>query len=184
MLDAAKACKALGLYAVLGLSLPTQPGAAAAAPDAQPASDMRGATAAHALVREDLEAFFDGIIPLQLERSDVAGATVLVMHGSDTLLQKGYGYSDLKAKQAVDPESTMFRLASISKLFTWTAAMQLVEQGKLNLDADVSRYLDFPLRGAGPITLRNLMTHTTGFEETVRDIIVTDPKKYLPLREF
>ncbi len=62
--------------------------------------------------------------------------------------------------------------------------MQLVEQGKLDLDADVSRYLDFPLRGTGPITLRNLMTHTTGFEETVRDIIVTDPKKYLPLREF
>jgi CubicO group peptidase (beta-lactamase class C family) len=84
----------------------------------------------------------------------------------------------------VDPQSTMFRLASISKLFTWTAAMQLVEQGKLDLDADVNRYLDFAIRGAGPVTLRNLMTHTTGFEEVVRDIIVTDPKKYLGLREF
>ncbi len=142
------------------------------------------APAAHALVADDLEAFFDGIIPLQLERSDVAGATVLVMHGSDTLLLKGYGFSDLKPKQTVDPEATMFRLASISKLFTWTAAMQLVEQGKLDLDAGVQRYLDFSLSAGPPITLRNLMTHTTGLEETARNIIVTEPKRYAGLREY
>jgi CubicO group peptidase (beta-lactamase class C family) len=158
-------------FAVLGLLLSAAPLSWAAAP------------AAHELNRQDLEAFFDGIIPLQLERSDVAGATVLVMRGSDVLLQKGYGFSDLKAKQAVDPESTMFRLASISKLFTWTAAMQLVEQGKLDLDAGIDRYLDFST-GTPPITLRNLMTHTTGFEEVVRNIIVTDPKRYMGLREF
>jgi CubicO group peptidase (beta-lactamase class C family) len=169
----------LPLCAVLGFSLsPALLYGAAASPEVHPVP------AAHALVKEDLEAFFDGIIPLQLERSDVAGATVLVMRGSETLLRKGYGFRDIKAKQAVDPESTIFRLASISKLFTWTAAMQLVEQGKLDLDADISPYLDFAIRGAGKITLRNLMTHTTGFEETVRDIIVTDPKKYVGLREF
>ena len=171
--------KALPLCVLLGLSVPlAAPCGAAASPE------VHAVPAPHALTREDLEAFFDGIIPLQLERSDVAGATVLVVHDGATLLQKGYGFSDLKAKQAVDPAATMFRLASISKLFTWTAAMQLVEQGKLDLDADVSRYLDFALRGAGPITLRNLMTHTTGFEETARDIIVTDPKKFSRLREF
>jgi CubicO group peptidase (beta-lactamase class C family) len=157
--------------AVLGLLLSVAPLCWAAAP------------AAHELNRQDLEAFFDGIIPLQLERSDVAGATVLVMQGSDVLLQKGYGFSDLKEKQAVDPKSTMFRLASISKLFTWTAAMQLVEQGKLDLDVGVDRYLDFSM-GAPPITLRNLMTHRTGLEEVVRNIIVTDPKRYMALREF
>jgi len=139
---------------------------------------------AHALAKEDLQAFFDGIIPLQLERSDVAGATVLVMHGSETLLLKGYGFSDLKKKQAVDPAATMFRLASISKLFTWTAAMQLAEQGKLDLDAGIDRYVDFPISAGEHMTLRNLMTHTSGFEETVRDIIVTDPKRYAGLREF
>jgi len=179
MFHAARSGKLWPLCAALGLFLPlTPPVRAAAAPE------IHAAPAPHALVKEDLEAFFDGIIPLQLERSDVAGATVLVMRGGETLLQKGYGFSDLKTKQAVDPEATMFRLASISKLFTWTAAMQLVEQGKLDLDADVGRYLDFTIRGAGPITLRNLMTHTTGFEEVVRDIIVTDPEKYLALREF
>jgi CubicO group peptidase (beta-lactamase class C family) len=181
MFHAVKFFRLMPLCAVLGLSLsPTAPSGAADAPDV-PAVPV---SAPHPLVKEDLEAFFDGIIPLQLERSDVAGATVLVMHGSETLLQKGYGFSDLKNKQAVDPESTIFRLASISKLFTWTAAMQLVEQGKLDLDADVGRYLDFELSSGKPITLRNLMTHTTGFEEVVRDIIITDPKKYLALREY
>jgi CubicO group peptidase (beta-lactamase class C family) len=145
-------------------------------------------SAAHSLNQADLEAFFEGIIPLQLERSDIAGATVLVMKDGETLLQKGYGFSDLKTKRAVDPVSTMFRLASISKLFTWTAVMQLAEQGKLDLDVGVDRYLDFPIRAfsgaAQPLTLRNLMTHTSGFEETARNVIVTDDKYYLGLREF
>lgn len=142
--------------------------------------------AVHALERDDLEAFFDGIIPLQLERSDVAGATVLVMKDGKDLLRKGYGYSDVAKKKPVDPETTMFRLASISKLFTWISVMQLAEQGKLDIDADVNKYLDFQIAPAfgKPITLRNLMTHTGGFEEEDRDVLLTDPKQATPLREF
>ena len=134
----------------------------------------------------DLEAFFDGIVPLQLERSDIAGASVLVMKDGNVLLEKGYGYADLKWKRPVDPPSTIFRLASISKLFTWVSVMQLVEQGRLNLDTDVNQYLDFQIRPAfdKPVTLRNLMTHTGGFEETIDDIILTDPKRAVSLREF
>jgi CubicO group peptidase (beta-lactamase class C family) len=140
----------------------------------------------HALERADLEAFFDGIIPLQLERSDVAGATILVMKDGKDLLRKGYGFSDVSKKKPVDPETTMFRLASISKLFTWISVMQLAEQSKLDIDADVNKYLDFQIAPAfgKPITLRNLMTHTGGFEEEIRDILLTDPKKAMPLREF
>jgi len=140
----------------------------------------------HALERADLEAFFDGIIPLQLERSDVAGATVLVMKDGKDLLRKGYGFSDISKKKPVDAETTMFRLASISKLFTWISVMQLAEQGKLDIDADVNRYLDFQIAPAfgKPITLRNLMTHTGGFEEEIRDVLLTDPKQASPLREF
>jgi CubicO group peptidase (beta-lactamase class C family) len=134
---------------------------------------------AHELASADLEAFFDGIIPLQLERSDVAGASVLVMRDGKLLLQKGYGYSNFKDKKPVDPNATIFRLASISKLFTWVAVMQLQEQGKLDLDTDINQYLDFQIRPAfgRPITIRNLMTHTGGFEETVRDIILVDGKQ-------
>jgi CubicO group peptidase (beta-lactamase class C family) len=164
----------------------------AVAPATTPAPAAANAPAAlpsiapHALEKSDLEAFFDGIIPLQLERSDVAGATVLVMKDGKELLRKGYGFADVTKKKPVDPETTMFRLASISKLFTWISVMQLVEQGKLDLDTDVNTYLDFQIAPAfgKPITLRNLMTHTGGFEEEVRDILLTDPKKAIPLRQY
>lgn len=141
---------------------------------------------AHPLEKADLEAFFDGIIPLQLERSDVAGATVLVMKDGKELLKKGYGYADVKKKTPVDPDTTMFRLASISKTFTWVSVMQLAEQGKLDIDADVNKYLDFQIAPAfgKPVTLRNLMTHTGGFEEEGRDIIYVDPKRTTALGDF
>ena len=140
---------------------------------------------AHPLTPADLETFFDGILPLQLERSDIAGASVLVMKDGNVLLQKGYGYADVKTGKPVDPNTTIFRLASISKLFTWVSVMQLVEQGKLDLDTDVNHYLDFQIRPAfnKPITLRNLMTHTGGFEEVIDDIILTDPRKAISLRD-
>lgn len=140
----------------------------------------------HALEKADLEAFFDGIVPLQLERSDVAGATVLVMKDGQELLKKGYGFSDFVKKEPVDPENTIFRLASISKLFTWISVMQLAEQGKLDLDTDVNRYIDFQIQPAfgKPVTLRNLMTHTGGFEEEIRDVLLVDSKKMKPLREY
>ena len=145
--------------------IPSAKAPAATSPVAQPQAIKPGTSAptpAHPLDQADLTAFFDGILPLQLERSDIAGASVLVMKDGNVLLQKGYGYADVKSKKPVDPASTIFRLASISKLFTWVSVMQLEEQGKLNLDTDVNQYLDFQIRPAfnKPITLRNLMTHT------------------------
>jgi CubicO group peptidase (beta-lactamase class C family) len=152
----------------------------------QQAAIDAGVPVQHALTASDLEAFFDGVVPLQLERSDIAGAAVMVIQNGQVLLQKGYGYADLKSKKPVDPATTIFRLASISKLFTWVSVTQLVEQGTLDLDTDVNRYLDFQIRPAfsKPVTLRNLMTHTGGFEEEVRDIIVTNPNKPIALRDF
>ncbi|MGB9466684.1 MAG: serine hydrolase domain-containing protein [Candidatus Acidiferrum sp.] len=161
----------------------TAPASAAAETKPSPATPP---AAAHPLEKADLEAFFDGLVPLQMERSDVAGATVLVMKDGKELLKKGYGYSDVTKKTPVDPDTSMFRLASISKLFTWVSVMQLAEQGKLDIDADVNKYLDFQIAPAfgKPITLRNLMTHTGGFEEEVRDIIYVDAKKTTALRDF
>jgi len=111
---------------------------------------------------------------------------VLVMQNGEVLLEKGYGYADLKSRKPVDPATTIFRLASISKLFTWVSVMQLAEQGKLNIDTDINRYLDFQVSPAfsRPITLRNLMTHSGGFEDEARDIIVTNPKQAVSLRDF
>ena len=177
------------LLPALALSPQTPAPAKAAAPSSTTETKPAPATplpAAHPLEKGDLESFFDGLVPLQMERSDVAGATVLVMKDGKELLKKGYGYSDIKKKTAVDPDTTMFRLASISKLFTWVSVMQLAEQGKLDIDADVNKYLDFQIAPAfnKPITLRNLMTHTGGFEEVVHDIIYVDPKKTTSLRDF
>ena len=128
------------------------------------------------LTQEDLTAFFDGLVPLQIERNDIAGAVVAVVKDGKVIFAKGYGYSDLKNKKPVSAEDTLFRVGSISKLFTWTAVMQLVQQGKINLDTDVNRYLDFnvPEPFGKPITMRDLMTHTPGFEETIQDLIQLD----------
>ena len=78
----------------------------------------------------------------------------------------------------VDPALTLFRPGSVSKLLTWTAVMQLVEQGKIDLDADINQYLDFKIPGVDgkPITMRNLMQHTAGFEEQAKGIISEDPQ--------
>ena len=133
---------------------------------------------AHALTKEDVEAWLDGFIPYALQRGDVAGATVAVVKDGNILLAKGYGYADVAARKPVDPQRTLFRAGSVSKLFTWTAVMQQVEQGKLDLNADINTYLDFkiPARNGKPVTLRNLMTHTPGFDETIRALIIANPK--------
>ena len=125
------------------------------------------------LTASDAEAFLDGIVPLQLAREDIAGATVAVVKDGRVLFAKGYGYADVKEKKPVTPEATLFRPGSVSKLFTWTAVMQLVEQGKLDLDRDVNEYIDYKIPEAfgKPITLKNIMTHTPGFEEQAKDLI-------------
>jgi len=118
----------------------------------------------------DLEAFFDGVMNSQLETKHIAGAVVAVVVGDKLVFSKGYGYADVEARRKVDPDKTMFRIASISKLFTWTAVMQLVEEGKLDLNADVNKYLkDLKITPAfeQPITLKDILTHTPGFEDHV-----------------
>jgi CubicO group peptidase (beta-lactamase class C family) len=132
----------------------------------------------HELTAQDLESFLDGLMPTEIARDDIAGAVVAVVKDGKVIYEKGYGYADVKTKKPVIPDQTLFRPGSISKLFTWTSVMQLVEQGKLDLDRDINDYLDFKIEPAfgQPITLRNVMTHTPGFEEAVKDLIVHDPK--------
>src|SRR5207249_8957646 len=97
------------------------------------------------MTASDVVAFLDGIMPEQLARDDVAGAVISVVKDGKVLFAKGYGYSEVEKKTPVSADSTLFRPGSISKLFTWTAVMQLVEQGKLDLDRDMNDYLDFKI---------------------------------------
>src|SRR3569832_902879 len=101
------------------------------------------ATQAHTLDKVDLEAWVDGLVPYALDSGDIAGGVVAVVKGGAILFAKGYGYSDIATHKPVDADKTLFRPGSVSKLFTWTAVMQMVEQGKLDLDRDVNTYLDF-----------------------------------------
>ena len=136
--------------------------------------------------RGELEAFLDGVMQANLRDKHVAGATVAVVKDGALYFAKGYGWSDVAHRTPVNAERSLFRIGSVSKLFTWTAVMQLVEQGKLDLDADVNRYLDFkiPATYPQPITLRHIMTHTPGFEENGRDLISDDSVHIMPMREW
>lgn len=144
------------------------------------------ATQSHTLDRVDLEAWLDGFVPYALDTGDIAGGVVAVVKDGEILFAKGYGYSDVAAHKPVNADKTLFRPGSVSKLFTWTAVMQMVEQGKLDLDRDVNTYLDFhiPDRSDGPITLRNIMTHTPGFEEQIKSLITPEIKGILPLGDY
>ncbi|MEL7684564.1 serine hydrolase domain-containing protein [Citromicrobium bathyomarinum] len=135
---------------------------------------------------EDVGAWLDGLMPYALADGDIPGAVVTVVKDGKVLANKGYGYADLAKRKPVDPDTTLFRIGSISKLFTWTAVMQQVEAGRLDLDTDVNEYLDFeiPPYDGKPITLRQIMTHTAGFEESVRHLISSDPDDLLPLDEY
>ncbi|MEU1588356.1 serine hydrolase domain-containing protein [Micromonospora sp. NPDC005710] len=150
---------------------PAPPVDAPAAPTAASGSALTGA---------DVNAWLDGLLPAALDRTGIAGATVAVVNNGRIITTRGYGYADTGAggKEAVpvDPDRHLFRMGSVSKLVTATAVLQLVQSGKLDLDADVKTYLDFdlPLRYDRAVTLRHLLTHTAGFEERIAGLIGTD----------
>jgi CubicO group peptidase (beta-lactamase class C family) len=163
--------------------LPSTTAAPAPANQVAPPSTAPGP---HTLSAADLRTFFDGMVPYAIHRDDIAGATIAVVKDGQIVFAQGYGYADLKTRKPVIADQTMFRPGSVSKLFTWTAVMQLVEQGKLDLDRDVNTYLDFkiPDKFGKPITLRNIMTHTAGFEETLSELFVQKPEQLFPLRDY
>lgn len=163
-----------------------------ASPAVAPAVTASEATAVPAVAGEvsltpaDLAAWLDGLMPYALARGDIPGAVVVVVKDGKVFYQKGFGYADVGKRTPVDPATTLFRPGSVSKLFTWTAVMQLVEQGKLDLDADVNKYLDVeipPYQGK-PVTMRNIMTHTSGIEEHARGLITSNPGDAIALAEY
>ena len=155
-------------------------------PVVSPAPTALGAVpvSVHPLDANDLKAWLDGLLPYAMKTGDIAGGVIAVVKDGKVLFEQGYGYADVEKHIPMDPDKTLVRPGSTSKLFTWTAVMQLVEQGKIDLDRNVDDYLDFkvsPPKGA-PITMRDLMNHKAGFEEGLKDILAKDPEK-LPSTE-
>lgn len=132
-------------------------------------------------------AFFDVALPQQLAEYQIPGAAGAVVKGGEILFAQGYGYADLAREQAVSANQTLFRTGSAAKLFTWTAVMQLVEQGKLDLHTDINTYLTgfrIPDTYPEPITLAHLLTHTAGFEEASRGAMRARPEDLEPLGDY
>ncbi|WP_317231184.1 serine hydrolase domain-containing protein [Clavibacter sp. MX14-G9D] len=130
----------------------------------------------HELTQADVDAWLDGVVGSALATTGIPGAAVSVVADGRVLTARGYGLADTGTEGApatpVDPDRTLFRVGSVSKVVSATAVMQLVEEGRLDLDADVQQYLDFDLdTPKGAVTLRHLLTHTAGFEEVIAGLI-------------
>lgn len=189
-------CALLVGYGSMRAQQPKTEGPAPAMPKPAAAASSKGGVAVvipmanadgkHELTAADLEAYLDGMMPSQLNREDIAGATIAVVKDGKVLFAKGYGFADVEKRKPVVADTTLFRPGSISKLFTWTSVMQLVEQGKLDLDKDVNEYIDFKIQPGfdKPITLRNVMTHTPGFEESIKDLFVGNAQEMIPLEQY
>lgn len=136
------------------------------------------------LQTEELEAFLDGVMSAQINEHRIPGAVISVVHEGEMLLAKGYGYAELEEEILVSPDTTLFRPGSVSKLITWTAVMQLVERGELDLDENINTYLDFAIPGEEPITMRNVMTHTAGFEDVGEGLFVLSEEEMLTLEDY
>ena len=174
----AAALAALGILAVsLAAGIPASAAPAATAGEPTPPPPISAPAGEHPLERADVDAWLDGLLPSALESAGIAGGVVTVVDDGKVVTTRGYGNADTGMTGGepvpVDAERTLFRPGSVSKLFTATAAMQLVESGDVDLDTDIAEYLDFdvPRSFDGPITLRHLLTHTAGFEERLGGLI-------------
>jgi CubicO group peptidase (beta-lactamase class C family) len=151
------------------------------------ALSARNSAAAQGLLDpQAVQAFFDSVISDQLRTYHIPGAALSVVKTGQLLFAKGYGCADLASRKPAMADKTLFGPGSIAKLFTWTAVMQLVEEGKLDLNTDVNFYLkDFqiPATYPQPITLAHLMTHSAGFDDPY-DFYTHDVDKLVSLSEF
>ncbi|MFG3253810.1 serine hydrolase domain-containing protein [Streptomyces sp. NPDC048172] len=133
--------------------------------------------AAHAAGREgaarkpSLGDTLDRTVRRQLDAYRIPGAAVVVVRDGRQVYAKGYGVEDADGGKRVSPERTGFFMGSDAKVFTAMAVLKLAESGKLDLRADVNRYLDdveventYP---GHPVTARHLLTHTAGFDNAI-----------------
>ncbi|MFT7710641.1 serine hydrolase domain-containing protein [Clavibacter tessellarius] len=162
----------------LALALPFALGAATTAgpADPPPPAPPQHQPGGHDLQKDDVDAWLDGVVGSALPTTGIPGAAVSVVADGQVLTSRGYGLADTGTESGsarpVDPADTLFRVGSVSKVVSATAVMQLVEEGRLDLDADVQQYLDFDLdTPKGTVTLRHLLTHTAGFEEVITGLI-------------
>jgi CubicO group peptidase (beta-lactamase class C family) len=135
----------------------------------------------------ELASFVDPLITAQLAKENIPGAVFLLVQDGKVLYQRGYGFANVARRQRVDPEKTIWRIGSISKVFTATAVVQLADRGRFQLADDVNRYLTsfkVPATYAEPVTFEHLLTHTAGFDEIRPGTRAENAAGLLPLGDF
>lgn len=138
----------------------------------------------------ELEAFVDGMVRDAMDREHVVGVTVSVVQNGQIVLKKGYGAASLSPLRKVNPDTTLFRIGSISKTFTWIALMKEVEAGRMKLSQPVNIYLPEKLQVKdqgfdAPVTVQSLMAHSSGFEDrALGQLIERDPARERSLADY
>ena len=136
----------------------------------------------------ELGAFVDSfMVDAMAKPNDPPGVSFVFVQDGRVVLMRGYGLANIERNQKVDPEKTIWRIGSISKAFTATAVMQLVDRGKVDLDAPVDRYVHrvtIPKTYPEAVTLRHLLTHTAGFDEIRPGTQAATREDVLPLDKF
>jgi CubicO group peptidase (beta-lactamase class C family) len=134
-----------------------------------------------------LENFADSEFKTNMEKYHIPGGVISIVKSGKVVLSKGYGYANMEKGTKVDPEKTQFRIGSLTKLFTATSIMQLVEDGKVDLHANVNTYLkDFKIKDhyKTPVTMAELLTHTAGIDDdSIGDLSKTN-KGIIPISSF
>jgi len=136
---------------------------------------------------KELEILLDPIFAERMEKLHIPGAVVAIVKDGKIIYTKGYGVADVEKKTPVVPDKTLFRIGSITKVFTATAVMQLADDGKINLNDDVNKYLkgvQVPTTFSQAITFANLLTHTSGLDEISPGRRTSDESKVVPLGAF
>lgn len=121
----------------------------------------------------ELSAWLDPFIEQHMAQTHIPGAVLVVVKDGKVFYSKGYGLADVASKRPVDPEHSVWRVMSLSKPVTALAVLQLAEQGKLDLNADVNHYLkhfQLPATFPQPVTADRLLTHSAGLDWDVDDI--------------
>ncbi len=145
-----------------------------------------GVSAAPQINPDGLTKLLEPVFASGMEKENIPGAVFILVQDGAVVLAKGYGIADFNSMKRADPEKTIFPIASISKVFTATAVMQLAESGLIDLQADVNRYLSslqVPGTYPEPITTAHLLSHTSGLEE-LPGRRVKSAADVLPLHEF
>jgi CubicO group peptidase (beta-lactamase class C family) len=189
-----KVALAAALSILIGVAPAASPAQSPAAPApavaAPPGTVVGGVVPAPPLPPAELEAYVDGLVRDAMSADHIPGVTVSVVQNGQVVLKKGYGFAKLGPARPVDPDRTLFRIASISKTFTWIAVMKEVEAGRMRLDAPINLYLPekIQVRDGGfdrPVRVIDLMSHSPGFEDrALGQLFERDADRVRPLQVY